>query len=152
MSGSLGLCVRLLEGNISISDVRGSLLGTSCLLFVMPPPLNEDPEWLLLEEEKRRLEDLLMSKPTSPALSLVELCPVPAHENLDEDFIMRCLNIDELVADGKISDLSLCVVKYDEDFPQGMDVEEPEVTEKLSESVRWLTEHSPDPPSLRVQY
>ncbi|XP_062617863.1 germinal-center associated nuclear protein-like [Saccostrea cucullata] len=152
MTGSLGVCVRLLEGNISISDVPGSLLGTSCLLFVMPPPLNEDPEWLLWEEEKRRLDDLLMSKPTSPALPLVVLCPVPAHENVDEDFIMRCLNIDELVADGKISDLSLCIVKYDEDFPQGVDVEEPEVTEKLSDIVRWLTEHSPDPPSLRVQY
>ncbi|XP_061179067.1 germinal-center associated nuclear protein-like [Saccostrea echinata] len=152
MSGSLGVCVRLLEGNISIHDVPGSLLGTSCLLFVMPPPLVEDPEWLLWEEEKKRLEDLLMSKPNSPALPLVVLCPVPANENVDEDFIWRCLNIDELVEDGKISDISLCVVKYDDDFPKGVDVEELEVTEKLSESVRWLMEHSPEPPGLRVQH
>ncbi|XP_048739403.2 germinal-center associated nuclear protein-like isoform X2 [Ostrea edulis] len=152
MSGSLGVCVRLLEGNIAIDDVPGSLTGTSGLLFVMPPPLSEDPEWLLWEEEKSRLAELIRSKPISPPLPLVVLCPVPANENVDENFVRRCLNIEELVMDGKLSDLSLCIVKYDEDFLNGVDVGDPEVTDKVTDSVRWLTDHCPDPPSLTVQH
>ena len=46
LCGSLGVCVRLLEGNITIGDVAGTLLGTSALLFVLPPPVSEDPEWV----------------------------------------------------------------------------------------------------------
>ena len=46
LCGSLGVCVRLLEGNITIGDVEGTLLGTSALLFVLPPPVSEDPEWV----------------------------------------------------------------------------------------------------------
>lgn len=87
----------------------------------------------LWEDEKRRLEGLLRSKPISPSLPLVVICPVPANENVDENFVQRCLNIDNLVAEKLISCMSLYVIEYDEDLPEGVEVNDPEVTEK----VRW---------------
>lgn len=149
---SLGVCVRLLEGNIAISDITGSLQGASALFFVLPPAISEDPEWSLWEDEKRRLEGLLRSKPISPPLPLVVICPVPANENVDENFVQRCLNIDDLVAEKLISCMSLYVIEYDEDLPEGVEVNDPEVTEKLSDRVRWLAEQFPGTPGLQTQY
>lgn len=64
---------------------------------------------------------------------MVVICPVPANENVDENFVQRCLNIDDLVAEKMISYMSLYVIQYDEDLPEGVEVNDPEVTEK----VRW---------------
>lgn len=87
----------------------------------------------LWEDEKRRLKGLLRSKPISPPLPLVVICPVPANENVDENFVQRCLNIDDLVDEKLISCMTLYVIEYDEDLPEGVAVNDPEVTEK----VRW---------------
>lgn len=152
LQGSLGVCVRLLEGNIAIGDIPGSLQGASGLLFVLPPAISEDPEWSLWEDEKRRLEVLLRNKPISPPLPLVVICPVPANESVDENFVQRCLNIDDLVAEKMISYMSLCVIQYDEDLPEGIEVNDPEVTEKLSDRVRWLAEQFPGTLGLQTQY
>lgn len=59
------------------------------------------------------------------------ICPVPANENVDENFVQRCLNIDDLVAEKLISCMSLYVIEYDEDLPEGVEVNDPEVTEKV---------------------
>lgn len=61
------------------------------------------------------------------------ICPVPANENVDENFVQRCLNTDDLVAEKLISCMTLYVIEYDEDLPEGVEVNDPEVTEK----VRW---------------
>ena len=55
---------------------------------------------LIWEEENRRLEELLRRKPCSPALPLVVVCPVPANERVEEHFVRRCLNIDDLILGG----------------------------------------------------
>lgn len=91
------------------------------------------------EDEKRRLEVLLRNKLISPPLPLVVICPVPANESVDENFVQRCLNIDDLVAEKMISYMSLCVIQYDEDLPKGIEVNDPEVTEKVRGEERFLS-------------
>lgn len=67
------------------------------------------------------------------------ICPVPANESVDENFVQRCLNIDDLVAEKMISYMSLCVIQYDEDLPKGIEVNDPEVTEKVRGEERFLS-------------
>lgn len=45
--------------------------------------------------------------------------------------MQRCLNIDDLVAEKLTSCMSLYVIEYDEDLPEGVEVNDPEVTEKV---------------------
>ena len=98
--------------------------------------LHFNAKQLIWEEENRRLEELLRRKPCSPALPLVVVCPVPANERVEEHFVRRCLNIDDLILGGLINDMSLCVLPYgDEDLPEGIDVANPEISEKVREAL-----------------
>ena len=82
-------------------------------------------------------------KPCSPPLPLVVVCPVPANESVEEHFVRRCLNIDDLILGGLINDMSLCVLPYgDEDLPEGIDVANPEISEKVREVFEMLFRHS----------
>ncbi|KAK3103652.1 hypothetical protein FSP39_020765 [Pinctada imbricata] len=143
------VCVRAVQGEIQ--DFTSSLLGTTAVLFVLPPAISEDPELLYWTEESQRLDCILRSKPPDPAIPLVILCPTSANDRLDRDIISRCLNLEDYIEEKLISDFHMISCVYDEDRFNGIDLDKPEINDEFDRGLEWLVSHCPSPPPLCVQ-
>ncbi|KAL3853116.1 hypothetical protein ACJMK2_016691 [Sinanodonta woodiana] len=152
----LGICVRTLLGvleeeDIPIVEEEKLLLGTSGAIFVLPIAENAEDEdshyWM---ETRGRLFRFLDAKPVSPALPLVILVPARASQKISTSDLCHQLNLNSALNQGLVSDVYTVFVQYDEDLPEGINTDDPLLSEQICESLQWLAERAVPPPQLAV--
>ena len=65
-------------------------------------------------------------------MPLVILCPISANERVDEDFLSRCLNLEDYVEEGLISDVYVSSIDYSEERWRGLELDKPQVNDQVS--------------------
>ena len=65
-------------------------------------------------------------------MPLVILCPISANERVDEDFLSRCLNLEDYIEEGLISDVYVSSIDYSEERWRGLELDKPQVNDQVS--------------------
>ncbi|KAK3581304.1 hypothetical protein CHS0354_033043 [Potamilus streckersoni] len=153
----LGVCVRTLIGvleeeDIPIVEEEKLLLGTSGAIFILPLAEHEedDEDSNYWTEIRGRLFRFLDAKPVSPALPLIIVVPSTASQKMSTSDLCHRLNLNSAMNQGLISDVYTVFVQYDEDLPEGINTDDPLLSEKICESLQWLAERAVPPPHLAV--
>ncbi|XP_044531638.1 germinal-center associated nuclear protein [Gracilinanus agilis] len=145
----VNVCVKVAHGLLSDSaldatETQKDLLGTSGLLFLLPPPgkgAEEDEDDTYWLTALLQLKQLLQAKPFHPLVPLAVL--VPSEEGAAEAEVEEGLMLPDLVSSQLISDYVVMGIPASVSDLQG--------THRVSQAVKWLVSHSPSSLELCCQ-
>ncbi|KAH3816579.1 hypothetical protein DPMN_118097 [Dreissena polymorpha] len=148
---SLAVCVRSVFGSLETEDILaaeedGLLLGTSAMILVLPALReNADPKTYWAQQSER-LQSILKVKPQQDCMPLVIFLPMSTNHNTCNKSIQKWLDLDDHPA------VEIIRLKLNSSLPDGIDVVDPQVSEKLCESLQWCAENCNPVPVLEVRY
>ncbi|XP_033640456.1 germinal-center associated nuclear protein-like isoform X2 [Asterias rubens] len=136
---TLSICTKVTMGSMTSNhhSKRNQLLGTSGILFALDPPSSNQNFW---RQAKSRLDSILQAKPVTPPLPLVIALLDWSATGHAQSMCIEMLALDRLAEKGFLSGYNFLEVTEDVELPQN--------SQELSESLDWLATRSPPPPSL----
>lgn len=158
----LGVCVRTLhrakdDDDISAIEEDRLLLGTCAIMYVLPAcahlhrshTYEYQNYW---SKNAHMLKSIFEVNPMYQKIPLVLVLPVTASQNISKKEVLKALSLDDLLEQEHLCDVRLMLVDIAESLPSGIDFLNPQVSEKLCESLQWLAEHTRPEPDLCVVY